>query len=256
MLLVFGVAVGQDFEVSPVILEFDAEPAMSQTQIISVKNHSNKKASFLVTIADFIPSQSGEQQVLPPNSTKNSCANWLTINPSFFEINPGGDINIQISMLVPGEEYKTAWCMLYFQPSKEQTAWSVDKGLGAGITVSGRIAVNIYQSPKSLQGQSVKVSNFQEITGDQEGPRRFTATIENLGDRISPCKVFLVASNISTAEEKQFEAINFSIYPRMSRNIELTLPNELTPGTYALAAIVDYGPKFPLEGAQLVIEVK
>jgi hypothetical protein len=27
-------------------------------------------------------------------------------------------------------------------------------------------------------------------------------------------------------------------------------------GTYALAAIVDYGPKFPLEGTQIIIEVK
>jgi len=59
-----------------------------------------------------------------------------------------------------------------------------------------------------------------------------------------------------TAEERQFAAQNIEVFPKMSRNIELELPNDLVAGTYALAAIVDYGPKFPLEGTQIIIEVK
>lgn len=247
---------GQDFEIAPVRLEFDAEPASSQTKVLSVKNHSSRKVSYSVVLADFLPSSIGEKKSLPPNSTKRSCANWININPSFFELNPGDDIQVQVTMLVPGEEYGTAWCMLYIQPTREQTSWSADKALGAGVTVTGRIGVQIYQSPKSNTNQSVKISNLIEITVPSDSTRKFSATIENLGDKVTNCKVFLLASNMITAEEKQFSAMSYEVFPKMSRNIELYLPNNLLPGTYALAAIVDYGPKFPLEGAQIVIEVK
>jgi len=114
----------------------------------------------------------------------------------------------------------------------------------------------VYQSPKSNTNQSIKISNLVEKTSPSDTLRFFEAIIENLGDKVTKCKVYLVASNMSTAEEKQFALQEYEVFPKMSRNVELVLPNELTPGTYALAAIVDYGPKFPLEGAQIVIEVK
>jgi hypothetical protein len=246
----------QDFEVAPVKLMFDAEPATSQTKTISVRNHSSKRVSFTVAITDFLPSSSGDKKTLPPNSTKRSCANWLNINPSFFDLNPEEDIQIQVTMLVPGEEFGSAWCMLYIQPTTEQTSWTADKQLSTGITVTGRIGVQVYQSPKSNQFSSVKISNLQEITQPGDSQRRFSASIENLGDKVTQCKVFLLASNMVTAEEKQFASQNIEVFPKMSRNIELELPNDLAPGTYALAAIVDYGPKFPLEGTQIIIEIK
>ncbi len=258
LVLVFGCGhiVAQDFEVSPVRLEFNAEPATNQTKYISIKNHSGKKISYTISISDFLVSSAGEKKMLPPNSTKRSCANWININPSFFELNPNEDISIQVSMLVPGEDYSAAWCMLYIQPSVEQTSWSADKQLGTGVTVTGRIGVEIYQSPKSNVNQSIKVSNMVEKTTPSDVERVFSATIENLGDKVTKCKVYLLASNMATTEEKQFAVQEYEIFPKMIRNIDFVLPNELQPGTYALAAIADYGPKFPLEGAQIVVEIK
>ncbi|MDX9769617.1 MAG: hypothetical protein RBT19_04600, partial [Tenuifilaceae bacterium] len=70
------------------------------------------------------------------------------------------------------------------------------------------------------------------------------------------CKVHLIASNVMTAEEKQFPSFEVETFPKMTRNVEVELPaGELTPGQYAIAIIVDYGPRFALEGAQMVIDV-
>jgi len=247
---------GQDFEVSPTKLEFDAEPSTSQTKTINVKNHGSKKVAFTIVISDFLPSTTGEKKPLPPNSTKRSAANWLNINPSFFELNPNETAVVQVSMLVPGEEYGASWCMIYVQPTREQSSWDADKALQAGVAISSRIGIQVSQTPKSNTNQSVRISNFTQIESSVSNKMKFTATLENLGDRISKCKVFLLASNMATAEEKKYPAMDYEVFPKMSRNIELELPNDLAPGTYALAAIVDYGPKFPLEGAQIVIEVK
>ncbi len=255
-LLLFQKVNGQDFEVAPVMLEYSAEPGDNQTKIITVKNHSNVKASFVIALADFMPSSTGEKDIMAPNSTKRSCANWLNINPSFFELNSGDEITIQIGMMVPNDQFSAAWCMLFIQPTREQTTWSVDKNLGAGVTVSGRISVLIYQSPKSNNNHSLKISNMTEITKSGDNNRAFSATIENLGDKITKCKAYLIASNIKTAEEKEFKPLEFETFPKMSRTIELVLPNELKAGSYSLATIVDYGPKYSLEGTQIIIEVK
>lgn len=246
----------QDFEVAPVFLEFNAEPGENQSRTITVKNHSNKKSSFIITLNDFLPSSTGEKKVLAPNSTKRSCANWLNINPSFFEINPGDEIAIQLNMMVPTDEYSAAWCILYIQTTIEQSSWTSDKTLGTGVRVGGRIGVHIYQSPKSNSKYALKISNLVEITEAKDQERRFSATVENLGEKITKSKVYLIASNINNAEEKQFDPIEFETFPKMSRTVELKLPNVLAPGTYSLAAIIDYGPKFALEGTQILIEVK
>ncbi|MHC1704086.1 MAG: hypothetical protein AB9846_09290 [Tenuifilaceae bacterium] len=248
----------QDFEVAPVVLDFSAEPGENQIKTIAVKNHSNHKASFIIAIADFLPSSNGEKVIMAPNSTKRSCANWININPSFFELNPGEDINLQISMLVPSQEFSAAWCVLYIQPTREQTNWSADKSLGAGVVVGSRIGVYVLQSPKSNSNHSLKISNLKEENSNNfaNSGRRFSATIENLGEKITFCKVYLVAANMNTAEEKQFGVIDVETFPKMSRSVELILPNELESGKYSLAAIVDYGSKYALEGTQVMIDVK
>lgn len=246
----------QDFEVAPVMLEFAAEPGDNQTKVVNVKNHSNKKASYVVVLADFMPTMAGERKVLPPNSTKRSCANWVNINPSFFELNAGEEIQVQVNMLVPNDQYGATWCYLYIQPTQEQSVWSADKTLGAGVVLSSRIAIRIYQTPKSNTNNSLKIGNLVESTKIGDKQRVFTATIENLGDRITKAKVYLLVSNMKTAEEKQFNPVDFETFPKMSRTVDLVLPDELPVGTYSLAAIVDYGSKNALEGTQIIIEVK
>ncbi len=246
----------QDFEVAPVKLEFTTEPGENQIKTITVKNHSNKKESFIISISDFLPSSTGGFNYMQPNSTKRSCANWLNITPSFFELNPNDEMIVQISMMVPNDQFSAAWCSLYLQTTLEQTSWSSDKNLGTGVTVTGRIGILIYQSPKSNTNHSIKISNLLEVTKLGDRNRKFSATIENLGDKITKCKVYLVASNMRTAEEKQFTSIEIETFPKMSRTIELVMPDELTPGKYSLAAILDYGAKYSLEGTQIFIDVK
>lgn len=251
------ISIAQDFEVAPVMLDFNAEPGENQTKVINVKNHGNKKSSFIIAITDFLPGSDGKRQMLPPSTTRRSAANWLNINPSFFELSPGEQIPIQVTMLVPNDEYGAAWSMLYVQPTQEQTSWDVDKSLSTGVMVSGRIGITVYQSPSSNTNHSVKVTGLKEVTTPGVEDRIFSATLDNLGDKVTKCKVHLIASNIQTAEEKQFPSFELETYPKMTRNIEIPLPKgELPPGKYALAVIVDYGSRFALEGAQIIIDVE
>lgn len=251
-----GLAKGQDFEVSPVKLYFSAEPGENQTKTISVKNHGNSKISMLVSLGDFVPSENGEKKMLPPNTTKRSCANWLNINPSFFDLNPGEERTISVTILVPTSESTSAWCMLYIQPAKEQTAFGADKTVSTGLMVTGRIAVQVFQTPKSNMNQLVKVYNLKEIPSDNDKVKRYAVTLDNLGEKINTCKVYLILSDIKTAEEKQYPPIEVETYPKSTRDVILELPSDIPPGQYALAAVVDYGSKNNLEGTQITVDIK
>lgn len=247
----------QDFEVSPTRLEFTAEPGENQTKVLHVRNHGNKKLSYVISIMDFIPGSDGQKNSAPPGTTRGTAANWLNINPSFFELSPGEQIPVQVTMLVPMEEYGAAWATLYVAPTVEQTSWDADKSLAAGVMVSSRISVSVYQSPESNKNHMLNVSGIKEITEADDVNRKFSAAVENLGDKVTEGKVFLIASNIDTGEEVDFPVIKVETYPRMTRNVELELPKgKLPPGKYALAVIVDYGPRFNLEGAQIIIDVE
>jgi P pilus assembly chaperone PapD len=247
---------GQDIEVSPVKLNFSAEPGENQTKIVNVKNNGGKKISMLVSMADFILSENGDKKMLAPNTTKHSCANWLSINPSFFDLNPGEEKAINVTILVPTTEYSSAWCTIYIQPVQEQTAYTPEKKLSTGLTLTSKVAVFVYQTPPSNTNQLVKVYNLKAIPSTSDSTLRFSTILDNLGERINSCKVYAIISDIKTAEEKQYPPMMIEIFPKSTREVILEIPNNLKPGQYALAVVVDYGSKSSLEGAQITLDIK
>ncbi len=254
-IFIFYNLLSQDFEVSPITLNFSAEPGDLQTKEITVKNHGNKKVSIVLSVEDFLVNKTGNTNFLDPNSTKNSIANWISISPSFFEINPNKEQTVQVSLQAPIDDYSAKWGIISVSPATEQMAFSVEDKLSAGVGVSGRIVVKLYQSPTSNQNYKAKINNLSEVTESSDTIRKFTANIDNIGDKITDCRVYLIAANLTTAEEKQFDPIIVTTYPKTSRLIELILPAVLPKGKYSLSAILDYGSQTTLEGTQMIITV-
>jgi len=246
----------QDFEVSPVILDFNAEPGQTQTKTVTVINHSNKKSTFSIGITDFIVNKEGKYISMPEGSTERSLANWISINPPFIDVEPNASKQIVISLQAPTGDYSTRWANLYIRSTVEQTALIADKKLQTGLIIQGQIIVKVFQSPKSNVNYKMKITGLTEITTSSDTLRRFKAVMDNLGDKITKCKVTLLASNLSTAEETVLQTLKFTMYPDQQREIELRIPkNALPKGKYALAAILDYGKQSNLEGTQMIITV-
>jgi len=246
----------QDFEVAPVELNFNADPGEMQNKTITIKNHANKKNSFIISQSDFLINSRGEKTYHPQSTTKNSVANWLNISPAYFELNPNEERQITISCQAPIDNYKSAWGVLNIQTVEEQSAFDADKDLSTGMFMTGRIIVQIFQSPKINTNKKIKINKLEEVTEVSDTVRLFRANLDNIGDKITKCKVYLVASNLKTAEEIYFEHKEFSTYPKASLQVELPLNKKLPSGKYALAAIVDYGNDVNLEGTQIIIEVQ
>jgi hypothetical protein len=246
----------QDFEVSPLKLFFNAEPGESQTKFITVKNHSGKAETFILSLSDYSVNNKGQGQYVEAGSMKNSLADWISFAPSFFPLNPNEEKQVAVTMQQPADEYGSKWGIIFVRTAQEQTAYSADKTVSAGLSVSARIAINVYQTPGTNKNFKATITNLSEISATDDSTRCFNALINNMGDIITDCKVTLIATNIVTAEETMYPPYSFTMFPKSSRKVELYMPKNLSKGSYSLAAVLDYGSKTNLEGAQLVIKVE
>jgi hypothetical protein len=259
LIVQIGVSLSQDFEVAPSSLDFNVDPGESQTKNLTIKNHGNKPVSIVLTLRDYIVYKDGQRKILPAESSKNSLAKWITLNPSFMNINPNESMTAQVNFQAPNDDYTSKWGILSVSPAKQQTSFSADKELQTGIGVYGRIDVNLSYTPTSKGNteKRVKISNLKEIESTEESIRKFSVHIDNLGNTLTDCKIYLIASNLNTLEEKKFNSKKITAYPQSTRTVELSLPaNKLKKGKYALSAILDYGSNEALEGTQITIEVE
>ena len=256
-LILFGASqiVAQNFEVAPVRLNFTPNPGETQTKMLSVKNHGNNTTSIVLSFQDFLIYKNGDKKILSPGSSKNSIAEWVTLNPSYLELNPNEVQTIEVTLQAPTDDYTSKWGLLNVTTAKEQTSFEADRELSAGVNLYGRINVQLAYTPQVQSNKRVQISNLREVTSPDDSLRSFTANIDNLGNTITDCKVYLIASNLQSLHEKKFQPVKLKAYPQSTRNVELTLPDKLPEGTYSLSAILDYGSSRALEGTQITIEV-
>jgi hypothetical protein len=246
----------QDFEVAPVIMSFAANPGEIQKKEINLINHSSKPQKYTFKLSDYEIDAEGNKRSIPLGTSNRSCADWITINPSFVELIPNQSVSAEVLMTVPKDGFRARWCMIIVEAGKEQTTFEADKNLATGVVIVPRIVVLVKQSPESNTNYKATIQGLKEVTKPGEKQRSFEVEVSNTGDNVIEANVTLALANIQTAKEEKFSPIQVTVYPDAVRTVKLQLPNELSKGNYALAAILDYGHRQPLEGTQILLEVK
>ena len=246
----------QDFEVSPVLMNFNADPGEIQTKQINLINHSSKPQKYTLKISDYVLDNEGNKKSVPAGSSKRSCADWITLNPSFVELNPNQSTTIEALMTVPKSGFSSRWCMIFVEVSKEQSTFEADKSLATGVVLVPRIVILVKQSPKSNNNYKATITGLKETTKAGDKQRSFDVLITNTGDNVIDANVSLALADMQTAKEQKFNPVKVTVYPDGMRTVKLQLPVDLTKGKYALAAILDYGHRQPLGGTQILLEVR
>ncbi len=246
----------QDFEVSPVALSFKLEPGEIGSKTLRITNHSSKPYDFQLELSD--ENYEGDKVIknLLPGSTENSLADWLSVSPNYFKLNPNETQKIDVSLSVPSDNYETRWSTIYVKVATERSAFEADKQLGAGLLVSPRIKVSVIQSPESNTNYAAKIMSFIEGKPDKNGVRTFDVEINNIGGKVISPKLYLLSANLDNGTEKKSEPVGSSLMPSQKSTINLKLPEGLKKGKYALAVVMDYGHGSDLEIAQLMIEIE
>lgn len=243
----------QDFEVSPVVINFDVNPGEIQEKSLHVKNYGNKVQAFSVSLFDFTV-ENGRRKKQKLGSTNRSLEKLLSITPSFFKLNPNEDIYISLVLTLPENNSSTHWGYIDVGPAKEQKNYEVDKQLlTTGINIVPKIEVLVNQSPKSNASYSSIIEDFSEISSAVDSLRVFRTHIKNTGDKILKPNVHLELGVYETAELIKLKGIEKTIYPGESVEFDLKINKKKIVAKGQLAVILDYGHNSKIEGS--VIEV-
>lgn len=245
----------QGLEVSPVRFDFSLEPGANQSQTLTVRNTTNKPATYTLSAADWYLDENGDVVRQEAGENTRSCAEWISFSPALVDLEANGSQEVTVSLNVPAGESATKWSIAYITLQREQTAPQADKDLAMGIEVNQAIGVFITQSPQSNRNASAKLSSFEKVT-EGNAVKKFSVVTENTGDKILDCKLFLVISDLQNATEQKLDPINFQVLPEGKAVGELALPEGLKKGSYMVAAVLDYGPDYPLEGVQMQVDIK
>jgi len=256
MSLLVRMMFAQDFEVSPVLMNFNAEPGEIQKKQLTLINHSAQPQKYNLKISDFILDADGNRKIVPLGSSKRSCADWINISPSFIELNPNQTAQLDVMMTVPKDGFSSRWCMVHVEVAKEQSAFEADKTLATGVLLVPRIVVMVKQSPRSNTNYKATINGLKEITKKSDKLQQFEVMVSNVGDKVIDANVYLQLANLQTGKEEKFSIVKTTVYPDASRKVTLQMPRIAVKGKYVLGAIIDYGHRQPLGGTQLMLEIK
>ena len=249
--LVISFSYGQDFEVSPVVLNFSLEPGEIGKKSVTITNYSSKEYTFV--LEQYDEGYSGEEieRYMPPGTSSNSIAEWLSINPSLVKLSPNQSKTVDVTLSVPGNDDGTKWGAIGIRTAQERTEFEVDKSLSAGILVSPRIKVTVMQSPKSNLGYKGKIIAVEQIEDTEGGLAGFEVTLNNEGGKKIKPEVYLILANMVTGKEQKEQKKELTLMPGQTKKVILTLASKLEKGEYALAAVMDYGNNAPIEVFQV-----
>src|SRR3954463_2836490 len=89
----------QSVAISPSRLYYKCAIGEYKTQEVNITNSSSVKQTFTVSFSDFEPTGiGGKSKFMKPGESPNSCSEWLSASPSFFDLEPGASQKIKILM--------------------------------------------------------------------------------------------------------------------------------------------------------------
>ena len=251
----------QNVAISPSRLYYKTAVGEYKVQEVNVTNNSTSLQSFAVTFGDFEPSGSqGKSTLMKSGDSQNSCAQWLSADPAFFQVEPGQSQKIKVLLQVPSspEANKVKWSAMQIKLAKEkQPAETGDNNaIGLGVTESFQFVIHIFQSPPTVTVKNAEIESFKEVTSEKDTARIVMLRVNNSGEAILDCVSYLEFTNLKNGKEERQKPIAYTLLPGSARELKFALSPTLSEGKYSVLGVVDYGSRENVQAAETEIEIK
>lgn len=244
----------QNLNVTPTKINFNLEPGETYQTEIVVRNTATTKQKVNLRMGNFSLDAEGASSFSDANNNAYSCVEWMTLSQSLIELSPNESKKIKLTMKVPANGTTTRWAMVFVEPAEEQGSVALaDKSLSLGTSVTTRVGIPVFQSPRNSGTIKADIRNLKEIPNDSI--RTFVTEVVNEGEKVIEGELFTVYSNIQTGEEVEAAIQTFTVLPRGSRNYRFVLPENLPKGKYILTVVLDYDDDADQEGVRLNVTV-
>jgi P pilus assembly chaperone PapD len=250
------ISVGQSVAISPSRLYYKVAVGEYRTQEVTLTNSSKTKQAFTVSFSDFEPvGINGKSSFMKKGESENSCSQWLSATPSFFELEPGQAQKVKVLIQVPStpDANKVKWAAMQVKLTKEKNSSdSNDKNsIGLGVTETFQFVVHIFQSPPTVTYRSAEISSFREITTLTDTARFVAIMVKNTGEAILDCASYIELTNLQTGTEQRYKPFAFTLLPGAEREVKFSVPRSQPKGKYSLLGVIDYGSKENVQAAEI-----
>lgn len=261
MCAIVKITTAQNVSISPSRLYFKTPVGEYKEQEVSITNSSTLSQSFAISFGDFEPSgNAGKSKIMKQGESENSCAKWMSAEPSFFEVEPGQTKKIKVLLQIPSspEANKVKWAAMQIKLAKEKTPKdnSDENTIGLGITETFQFVVHVFQSPPSVTLKNAEIETFKEISMPGDSTRTVMLRVKNSGEAILDCVSYLEFTNLNSGLEERQKPIAYTLLPGSSRELKFPISTALPEGKYSLLGVVDYGSKENVQAAETEVMIK
>ena len=262
--------------VTPSSIRFNAKPGATTSKQVKVTNDTKKPFKFQTGFSDFQMDRNGKPQGIKASESKYSLSKWISVSPSYFDLNPGESKTITVTIDVPNSDTANiaAWTILMIDQAIERAPLDANKGgktISMGITPSFGFGVYIYQNPPNVKTTSVEIKNFvyndgknmkvNKSANDKDAkpasPKKgLTMEVFNTGDGIGFCSSYVELTNKATGKQERLPVRQYTILPGFKRDFVYPLPEKIEPGSYSAVGILDFGSKESIEAMELEFTIQ
>ena len=251
----------QNTSISPSRLYYKTPVGEYKVQEVSITNSSTHNQSFIVSFGDFEASGvNGKSKFMKAGESENSCSQWLSADPSFFELGAGQTKKIKVLLQVPAspDANKVKWASMLVKMANEKGGKNESEkdAIGMGVTETFQFVIHIFQSPPSVTLKNAQIESFTEITTDKDSTRIVMLRVNNSGEAILDCVSYLEFTNLGSGIEERQKPIAYTLLPGASREVKFAISSSLMDGKYSVLGVVDYGSRENVQAAETEIEIK
>ncbi len=232
--------------INPTKVRMIVPQGQSQSGSIEVENSSEESVTVKVYLEDwkYTAPQDGSKAFLPPDSTKNSCVNWVTTSLSDFVVPSYGRQILNFTVRVPQDAKGAHYAVLFF----ESLMGSANVKETANLGMLVRIGALFYIEPAGTINREAQITNLS-VTSTKDAPLNISLDFKNSGNTdITTASSFNIMDDAGMilARGGFAEAYTFA---GDSAKLTGSWKKPLPKGKYHLVITVDIGKV--LEEAQL-----
>lgn len=246
--------------VSPAHFHLNMKPGEVKTYSVTVKNDIDKPTQFKINIYDFNMNGRGKSSFIAPRTGKYSLSKWMSVSPTFIEVQPGEKKEIKFTVSIPDREdegRKAAWSILMIEQEKPRETLEPpkksDETVALGVIPTYAFGVFAYQNPPNVTSNNVEITNF--LMEESDSTKIVKIEAQNKGDGIAYCTSYIDLTNLNTGKQQRLTVKRFTILPDLTRYFNFVLPKELEKGKYLAIGVLDYEKSEEIQAAKMKFEI-
>lgn len=236
----------QAFNVTPLVVEIDAEPGASYTGQLRVSGAGSDVESIKIYALDWDRNAEGVYTPNPAGALPGTCSAWLSLNPTQINLSQDREELVKYSFTVPEDAVGSYWSFIMVEgvatPEKPDDNGRRQVVIGAKLRYAVRFVVNIKKGAMPEGKISAMNTQAPELS-DAEHQAGFYVRVlfENTGNSYLKPIGYVDIRTIDGQSVAKAGIKEFYVFPGKAIWVDVYVDQAPDPGQYLALAVLDYG---------------